>query len=244
MIDIADASAKSFRDAAVVVTGVGRAGQVGEIVALQFGLAGATVHCLDRSEAVQDRAADLRARGIDAVGHQCDLTDFAATRALAQSIAARHAGAVAAVAAIAGGFGMSGPLAESDPAVFSTQIAINATSALSTARAFLPAVRAARGAFIFVSAAAALPGGKVAGISAYAMAKGAVLQLVRSIAQEEVKSGVRANAIAPTALRTAANLEAMGDGIRYVEREELAAVAVALCGPAFSRVTGQVFELA
>jgi NAD(P)-dependent dehydrogenase (short-subunit alcohol dehydrogenase family) len=81
-------------------------------------------------------------------------------------------------------------------------------------------------------------------MSAYAMAKGGLVQLVRALAQEERDSGVRANALAPTALRTAANVQTLGESIRYVEREELAAALVSLCGPAFGRVTGQVLELA
>jgi len=229
---------------AVVVTGVGQTGQAGETVARAFAELGATVYCIDRSGHANARAAELVARGLRAVGHAVDLTDFEAVRSLAQTISDSHGGRIDAVAALAGGFGLSGPVAESDPQVFAKQIAINATSAYSTARAFVPAVRAAGGAFVFVTSAAVLGGGKVAGMSAYAMAKGALVQLVRALAQEERPHGVRANAVAPTAIRTATNLQSMGADFRYVEREQLAETVVALCGPAFARVTGQVFELA
>jgi NAD(P)-dependent dehydrogenase (short-subunit alcohol dehydrogenase family) len=50
--------------------------------------------------------------------------------------------------------------------------------------------------------------------------------------------------LAPTSIRTAANVAAMGTDSRYVEREELAAMVLLLCSPAFGRVTGQVIELA
>ena len=233
-----------FHGSCVVVTGVGRPGQLGEVVARVFGELGAAVHCVDRDAMVNDRVAELRAGGVNAVAHAADLTDFEAASRLAAQIAATNNGRVDVVAALAGGFAMSGPIAESDPTVYVRQIAISLTSAYATARAFLPGVRAAKGSFVFATSTAALPGGRAAGMSAYAMAKGGLVQLVRALAQEERDSGVRANALAPTALRTAANLQSMGDSIRYVEREEFAATLVSLCGPAFGRVTGQVLELA
>jgi NAD(P)-dependent dehydrogenase (short-subunit alcohol dehydrogenase family) len=236
--------APRFDNACVVVTGVGRAGQLGEIVARAFGELGATVHCIDRGGMAEARVAELRADKLEAVAHTVDLTDFDAVRRLATEIATAHTGNVDVVAALAGGFAMSGPIADSDPATFDRQIAISLTTAYSTARAFLPAVRAAKGSFVFATSTAVLPGGRAAGMSAYAAAKGGLVQLVRALAQEERDSGVRANALAPTALRTTANVDSMGDGVRYVEREEFAAALVALCGPAFRRVTGQVLELA
>jgi NAD(P)-dependent dehydrogenase (short-subunit alcohol dehydrogenase family) len=198
---------------------------------------------VDRDGGVQARADEVSRAGARAFGHVADLTDFAATSALAASIAAQHAGGVAAVAAVAGGFASSGPVELSDPAVYAKQIAINLTSAYATARAFAPFVRAARGAFVFVTSAAVLPGGSVAGLSAYAMAKGGLIQLVRALAAEERAHGVRVNAVAPTAIRTAANTESMGNRADYVEREEFADAIVALCAPGLSRVTGQVIHL-
>ena len=70
------------------------------------------------------------------------------------------------------------------------------------------------------------------------------VQLIRALAQEERPHGVRVNGVAPTAVRTTTNLETMGTEVRYVERDELAGTIVALRGPAFTRVTGHIFELA
>lgn len=229
---------------AVVVTGVGRSGQLGEVVARAFASRGAHVCCIDRGESANDRAAELVKLGLRATGYQVDLTDFGATSKIADSIAALHAGRVVAVAALAGGFAPSGPVGESSQGVYEKQIAINLTTAFNTARAFVPLVRTARGAFVFVTSAAVLAGGRVAGLSAYAAAKAGVIQLVRALSQEERSFGVRANALAPTSIRTAANIAAMGADMKYVEREEVAAAVLALCGPGFVRVTGQVIELA
>jgi 3-oxoacyl-[acyl-carrier protein] reductase len=237
------AFAPQWAGEAVVVTGVGRAGQAGEIVARAFAACGATVHCLDRDAGVLDRAREIVADGGAAAGHVIDLADADAVRSLAERIAAAHDGRIHAVAAIAGGFAFSGPLADADAAIFAKQTLINATSAWTTARAFAPAVRAAQGAFVFVTSQASLPGGASAGLAAYAMAKGAIVPLVQTLAQEEGAHGVRVNAVAPSALRTAANAGTMDDGTRYVEREEFAGVIVALCAPAWRRVSGQVISL-
>lgn len=233
-----------FDEQAVVVTGVGRRGQAGETVARRFAELGAAVHCVDRDAGVHDVVASLGGIGIAPSAHQVDLTDADASAQLAASIADAHSGRIAAVAAIAGGFAHSGPVAESDPGVLARQIAINLTSAYCTARAFAPSVRAARGAFVFATSAAVLPGGRVAGLSAYAAAKGGLVQLVRAFAQEEREFGVRVNAVAPTALRTAANVAGMGGDTRYVELSEFADAIITLCSSGLSRTTGQVVELA
>jgi NAD(P)-dependent dehydrogenase (short-subunit alcohol dehydrogenase family) len=233
-----------FDRQAVVVTGTGRRGQAGEAVAQRFAELGAAVHCIDRDAGVHDVVAALSTAAVALHAHQADLTDARSTAELASQIAAAHDGRIAAVAAIAGGFAQSGPVAESDPAVFARQIAINLTSAYVTVRAFVPSVRAARGAFVFATSAAVLPGGHVAGISAYAAAKGGLVQLMRALAQEEREFGVRVNAVAPTALRTAANVAGMGGDKRYVELREFADAIVTLCSSGFSRATGQVIELA
>ena len=88
-----------------------------------------------------------------------------------------------------------------------------------------------------------LPGGKVAGMSGYAAAKGGLIAFMRAVAQEERVNGVRANALAPTAVRTGTNVEAMGDKIAWVERESVAGVIAFLCSHAARNVSGQVIEL-
>jgi len=56
-------------------------------------------------------------------------------------------------------------------------------------------------------------------------------------------NGLPKKAVAPTAIRTAMNLESMGNTVRYVEREEVANTVMFLCSNAASAVTGQVVEL-
>jgi NAD(P)-dependent dehydrogenase (short-subunit alcohol dehydrogenase family) len=229
----------------VVVTGVGHAGQVGEMVAREFARRGASVAIIDRDLALaEERAAALRSESFDVRAYACDLTDPDATASVARRIATASGERIHALANVAGGFAMSGPVADSDPAVLQRQLSINLGSAYGATRALLPFLRPAHGAIVFMAAAAVLPGAKVGGMSAYVAAKAGVVALMRCVAQEERANGVRANALAPTAIRTTANLGTMGDKFPYVERESVAAMIVFLCSAAAANVNGQVIELA
>ena len=237
-------SQRTLEGKVAVLTGVSRPGQVGEVVARSFAERGATVLLIDRTGVdAEARANELRDRGLTARAFGADLTDAAQLDSVARSVAAAFDG-VDALVNIAGGFSMSGKVADSAPDAWARQLGIGLTTAYLTTRAFLPLVRRRRGAIVFFASASALPGGRIAEMSAYAVSKAGVLALMRSVAQEERDAGVRSNAIAPTAIRTAANLESMGANTRYVEREEVADAVEFLCFSAASRsITGQVVQL-
>lgn len=233
----------SLHDRTVVITGVGRAGQVGEALAGAFATAGARVALLDRdAHAVAERAAALRAAGHDAHALPCDLTDPASTDAAVATLHAALGDAHALVCA-AGGWGATGPLDASAPDAWDRQFAINLTTAYLATRAVLPQLRRTRGAIVYFASAAVLPGATGEGMAAYAAAKSGVLALMRAVAAEERAHGVRANAVAPTSIRTATNVAAMGDDPRYVEREEVAEVVRWLCSEAAARISGEVVKL-
>lgn len=233
-----------FTGKTVVITGAGRAGQVGEAVAAAFAAEGARLALLDvQGDEARARADALAGQGTEALALPCDLTDATATRDAAERVAAWGGGGVDALVCVAGGFAMSGPIADADPAVFHRQVAINLTTAWMATRAFVPLVRARGGAITYFTSAAALPGAHGAEMSAYVAAKAGVLALMQAVAHEERAHGVRANAIAPTAIRTAANVAAMGDAFAYVEREEVARVVAWLSGDEARHVTGQVLRL-
>jgi 3-oxoacyl-[acyl-carrier protein] reductase len=227
-----------------LLTGVGAEGQVGEVVAQAFANLGAAVALVDRTAAsVEARAADIVARGHDARGYACDLTNADAVATLVQRVRADYGESLHALVHMAGGFAMSGPVADSSVDVWNHQIAINLTTAFLATRAFIPMLRAGRGAIVLFASEAAMPGSTNAERSAYAVAKTGVVTLMRSIAAEERKNGVRANAVAPIAIRTAANVSAMGENARYIEREQVAAAVTFLCSPDASAMTGNVIPL-
>ena len=233
-----------FTGSTVVLTGVGNAGQVGEVVARAFADLGASTILVDRSaEKAQARAGEISRAGLLTRGYGCDLSSADDVARLVKDVAANHGDRVDALVHMAGGFGMSGPVAESTIESWNRMIAINLTTAFLTSRAFLPLVRNARGSIVFFASQAALPGANGKNMSAYAVAKGGVASLMRAIAAEERANGVRVNALAPASIRTAANESAMGGDVRYVEREEVAAAVTFLCSSAASAITGELLPL-
>lgn len=228
----------------VVLTGIGRPGQTGEVVARAALAKGARLAVVSRTPGeVEARAAELGAAGSEVRGFACDLTDETQVTALAHTVRAAFGDRVDALINMAGGFAMSGPVAESDFAAWQRQISINLTTAYLATRAFLPALRAAHGSIVYFSSATALPGASTERMAAYAVAKSGVLALMQAVAQEEREHGVRANAVAPTSIRTATNVESMGDKPRYVERSDVAATVLWLCSNEALAVTGEVVKL-
>ena len=233
-----------FAGRSVVLTGVGREGQVGEAVALAFAERGARVFLVDHTEAnVRARAEALVSRGLRAAALAANLTDPAAVSTLAERVREATAGRLHALVHLAGGFATSGPVWESDPAVWQRQFAMNATTAYLTARAFLPLVRGVRGSVVFFASEAVLEGARTSNVSAYVASKSAVVALMQSIAQEERAHGVRANAVAPTTIRTADNVAAMGADTPMVTREAVADVVMWLCSDASRAVSGQTIPV-
>jgi NAD(P)-dependent dehydrogenase (short-subunit alcohol dehydrogenase family) len=233
-----------FAGRGVVLTGVGREGQVGEAVAQAFAERGARVFLVDHTEEnVRARAEALVARGLRAAALAADLTDAAAVGMLAERVRDATAGRLHALVHLAGGFSLSGPVADSDPAVWQRQFAMNATTAYLTARAFVPLLRGVKGALVFFASEAVLPGARVANLSAYVASKSAIVALMHSIAQEERAAGVRANAVAPTTIRTVDNVAAMGADAPMVTREAVADVVLWLCSESGRAVSGQVIPV-
>lgn len=239
----------SFKDQLIVITGVGREGQVGEAVARGFAERGASLALIDLAEQDPQRTTTLQSLGASAVSsHKANLADAGDAARVAAEVSWVHrdtfGGRVHGVVCVAGGFGMTGPLDESDPDAWAKQFTINLQTAFATTRAFLPSVRAAKGSFVYFGSVAATPGGSSAGMAAYAAAKSGVLSLMHTVALDEKPHGVRANAVAPTAIRTATNVADMGSGVDYVERESVADVVAFLTSPLARNVSGQVLVLA
>jgi len=228
----------------VLLTGAGREGQVGEAVARALAEHGASLLLVDRgADQANDRALALTKAGFRAFSFGCDLADATAVADLASRVRREHGDRLGALVHVARGFALSGPLAESDIDGWHRMMTINLTTAFLVTRAFLPLVRAGQGAIVYFASEAALPAAKVSGIAAYAAAKSGLVTLMRSVAQEERGNGVRANALAPTSIRTATNVQAMGENVRYVEREEVAAAVAYLCTDDASAITGQLIAL-
>jgi NAD(P)-dependent dehydrogenase (short-subunit alcohol dehydrogenase family) len=226
-----------------LITGVGAKGQVGEAVAEAFLRRGDTVIIVSRSpDEAAERTRELSALG-SIHGYPCDLAKPNEVARLADQVRTEHGDKVDALVNLAGGFGSSGPLAESDPSALTRLFDINLKTAYLATRAFLPMVKAAQGSIVYFASEAVLEGSQTSGVAGYVAAKSAVVGLMRSVADEGRESGTRANALAPAAIRTASNQASMPSKTHYVEREEVAAMVLYLCSSAAAGVTSQVIRL-
>lgn len=227
-----------------LITGVAKKGQVGEAVALRLAQRGDSVLLVSRDPAdAVARARDLTTAGLRAIGYGCDLAVASDVDKLAERISAEHGDALDALVNLAGGFASSGPLASSDPASLDRQLKINLLTAYHATRSFLPMVQRARGSIVFVASESVLEGAATSGVAAYAAAKAAVVALMRSVADEGRPKGIRANALAPAAIRTSTNEKSMGRDATYVERDDVASLIAFLCSPAAAAITGQLIRL-
>lgn len=233
-----------FADNVIVITGVGREEQVGDAVAHAFAAEGASLALLDlNAQALSARATALRAGGTRVSTYSCDLTDVTQVSTVAAQVRNEFQ-RVDAFVHVAGGFAASGPVGDSDPAVFAKQIAVNLTTAYVASRAFVPLLKDGTGSAVYFASATVLPGNPTSGLAGYAAAKSGVVGLMRAVADEGRSRGVRANAIAPIAIRTGDNLRAMGEQAHYIERHAVADVVLYLCSPAARAISGQVIGLA
>jgi NAD(P)-dependent dehydrogenase (short-subunit alcohol dehydrogenase family) len=226
-----------FRDRVVLVTGVGRAGQIGHAVALAFGQAGARLVAADLDAVdVSRRVREFQAAGIDAQPSAGDLTipDIAA---LAVETALRNYGRLDAVVNVAGGLTTFGPIAKVGVRDFDREIAINVKTAFLVSQAAVDALAATRGAIVnFASIAVLEPQSPMA---VYSAAKAAVAGFTSSLAGELAERSIRVNAVAPGMVRTSDNVASAGADARYVELSDICAGVLDLADPA-STVTGTI----
>lgn len=229
------------RDAVMLVTGA--AGNVGRALVARLAAGGAQVAALDRLgpplQAVLDALPDA-ARHLPIAG--TDLLDPAACEAAIAQVIDRY-GRLDGVAHTVGGFAMA-PLAEAGPAQWEQMFQVNLISTLNLYRAAVAAMRpAGRGSLVAIGAMAGVKA--PAGMAAYAAAKGGVLRLTESLAEELKAEGIRVNAVLPGTIDTPQNRAAMpeADPSRWVQPEEVAAAMAFLLSAEASGVTGALLPV-
>jgi len=233
---------QEFPDKVVLVTGVGRAGQIGNAVALAFGKAGAKIVACDRNAVgVAERVREFAAQGVDARPCAGDLTqpDIAA---LAVEIALKNFGRLDVVVNVAGGLTTYGPISDLTVQAIDREISINVKTAVLVSQAAIDSLSRTRGCIINFSSIAYFS--PQAPMAIYSAAKAAVAGFSQSLALELRDRQIRVNAVAPAMVRTMDNVAAVGEGeAQYVEMREVTEGVMALASPS-STVTGQIIPIA
>ena len=235
------AGAGDFQNRVVLVTGVGRAGQIGNAVALAFGKAGAKIVACDlNAVGVSERVREFAALGVDARPCAGDLTQ-PDSAALAVETALKHFGRLDVVVNVAGGLTTYGPIGDITVQSLDREIAINLKTTVLVSQAAIQALTSTRGSIVnFASIAYFEP---QAPMAVYTAAKAAVAGFTRSLALELRDRGIRVNAVAPSMVRTVDNVAAVGEGdAQYVEMSDITGGVMSLASPV-SNQTGEVLRI-
>ena len=232
-----------------IVTGAGAG--IGRAIAELFAQVGASVVVSDiKEEAASYVAESIKAAGGQAIAATCDVTDETALEELVQ-ITLDSFGKINLLVNNAGG---GGPKPFDMPMEsFIRAYDLNVFSAFRLCQLCAPHMEAAGGgAILNISSMAAE--NKNMNMSSYASSKAALSHLTRNIAYDLGSKGIRVNAIAPGAIKTAALKSVLTPEIEKVmlkrtplDRlgvpEDIAQGALYLCSPAASWVSGQVLTI-
>ncbi len=231
-----------FSGRVALVTGVGRAGQIGNAVALAFGQAGARLVACDlNAVGVAERVREFATLGVDARPCAGDLTqpDIAA---LAVETALRHFGRLDIVINVAGGLTTFGPIETLTARDFDREVAINLKTTVLVSQAAIPALTETKGCIVnFASIAYFEPQSPMA---VYSAAKAAVAGFTRSLALELGDRHIRVNAVAPGMARTGDNVASAGQDASFVEMEDLTRGVLSLAAPGPDAPTGEIRPIA
>ncbi len=174
---------------------------------------------------------------------RADVGKEAEVQALVQQVVAKH-GKIDILVNLVGGFWGGVSVAETEEKDWDAMLHLNLKTAFLCSKAVVPEMRKNRwGRIICVSSrTGALGAGDFA---AYAVAKGALVTFVRSLAEEVLEEDITVNAIAPSTIDTEANRQAMPnrDPSRWVPPEEIAKVLLFLCSPDSQIISGALIPV-
>lgn len=199
------------------------------------------------AQGAQVAAADIAPTGIDgALDVTVDVTDEgsvdAGFRAVEEAL-----GPVDVLVLNAGIFVIE-PFEEVSLASWRRTLAVNLDGPFLCARRALPSMRERGwGRVVAIGSSAGVTGGSKA-VAAYAASKAGVMALAKAIAQEYMRDGITANALAPTLINTPmiASMPDLADRVpigRLGEPDDVAAVVAFLCSEHASFITGEIVDV-
>lgn len=234
-----------------VVTGA--AGGIGRATAQAFHARGHRLLCSDRDTAALEKLQSDLDAGDSSMIYPADIGDPEQARTLVRA-GVEHFGRLDTLVLVAG-VGQLGPTEDLTLQQWDEVFSINLRSSFVLAQAAMPALQETRGSIVAVASVAAMQGWAYS--AAYAASKAGLVGLMRSLAAEYGKSGVRVNVVAPGGVDTGMSsdhqptghldpdLRKRSTGLegRRAEPDEVASVIDYLASPAASFVNGAVLPV-
>jgi NAD(P)-dependent dehydrogenase (short-subunit alcohol dehydrogenase family) len=235
------------------------AGGIGLAIARAFAAGGDRVHICDIDEAALARVTAEH----DAItGSVCDVADRAAVEAFVTD-AAEALGGIDVLVNNAGVSGPTTPVQDMDPDAWEAVLAVNLTGTFNVTRSAIPFLRRSDAGVILIMSSLAGRFG-YENRSPYATAKRGLLGFAETLALELGGDGVRVNAIAPGAVlgermqsvlrgrqeATGKSMEQLTEEAlanqalkRFVDPDDIAALAVFLASDRARSITGQTIAI-
>lgn len=241
-------SASLFMGKHVFITGGGSGINLG--IAKNFAAVGANVSICGRSQERLDGAAtELRALGAKVYAQSADVRDYAALETAMSGARDAFGPITTLVCGAAGNF--PAPAEKISPNGFKAVIDIDLIGSFHAARAAFEQLKASRGSIVFISAGQAFqPYPFQAHVGA---AKAGVDMLMKDLAVDWGRYGIRANSIAPGPIDDTEGMRRLAPGAGNKEKlaslvplrrlghvDDIGGVAVFLASPLASYVTGTV----
>jgi 2-dehydro-3-deoxy-L-rhamnonate dehydrogenase (NAD+) len=234
---------------AAVITGGARG--IGYAIAERMLASGASVALWDMDEAALDAAAKALGGAGAVTTHAVELTDEASVVGAAEASIARH-GRIDIVVNNAGITGGNAKVWELDTAVWRKVIDVNLVAPFIVCKALAPHMMGnGYGRIVNIASIAGKEGNPNA--SHYSASKAGLIGLTKSLGKELAQNGVLVNCITPAAARTDIFHQMKPEFIdfmlskipmgRFVEVDEIAAMACWLASEDCSFSTGAVFDI-
>ncbi|TAK56341.1 MAG: SDR family oxidoreductase [Bacteroidetes bacterium] len=223
-----------LKNKTVLITG--GTGALGQVVAERFLAEGAKVASSYLFEDELKRLSESFRKNVAVV--RADVSEDEDVAALFKQVEMKH-GNVDILINIVGGFLPKTSIAETKTKDWEHMMTMNLKSVFLCSRAFLQQIGSSSyGRIISMAAMPALKPG--AGRGAYSVSKAGVVTLTQVLGEELRGTGITANAIAPSVIKTSANISSMPDedASKWVTPEEIAETILFLCSESGKSING------